>query len=87
MLTQSAISVFDFRIYLFACQCNVLGKLGRVTEIAKRGQWFVASLARRLREAQVSSDAVLELTPVGAPTVLHRELDVQRVHGPGGAVR
>jgi hypothetical protein len=57
MLTQSAISVFDFRIYLFACQCKVLGKLGRVTEIAKRGQWFVASLARRLRENQVSCPA------------------------------
>lgn len=87
MLTQSAISVFDFWIYLFACQCKVLGKLGRVTEIAKRGQWFVASLARRLRENQVSWMSSVELTTVGAAPVLHRELDVQRVHGPGCAVR
>ncbi|WVN90958.1 uncharacterized protein L203_106203 [Cryptococcus depauperatus CBS 7841] len=50
MLRNSAISIFDFRIYLFARQGILLGKLGRVTEVAKRGQWFVASLAKRLRE-------------------------------------
>lgn len=53
MLAQSNITVFDFRIYVFARQCQLLGKIGRITEIAKRGQWFVASLARRLREAKV----------------------------------
>lgn len=59
LLSQSVITVFDFRIYVFARQCQLLGKLGRITEIAKRGQWFVASLARRLREARVScSDAM-----------------------------
>lgn len=50
MLRSSSISVFDFRIYLFARQGILLGKLGRITEVAKRGQWFVASLANRLRE-------------------------------------
>ncbi|KAL7418808.1 hypothetical protein Q5752_006492 [Cryptotrichosporon argae] len=50
LLQSSTISIFDFRIYVFARQAYLLGKLGRVTEIAKRGQWFVASLARRLRE-------------------------------------
>lgn len=54
MLIQSNITVFDFRVYVFARQCQLLGKIGRITEIAKRGQWFVASLARRLREAKVS---------------------------------
>lgn len=53
MLQQSQISIFDFRIYVFARQCWLLGKLGRITEVAKRGQWFVASLARRLRESEV----------------------------------
>ncbi|BEI79882.1 hypothetical protein CcaverHIS002_0104110 [Cutaneotrichosporon cavernicola] len=52
MLIQSNITVFDFRIYVFARQCQLLGKIGRITEIAKRGQWFVASLARKLREAR-----------------------------------
>ncbi|XAO26570.1 hypothetical protein I312_105407 [Cryptococcus bacillisporus CA1280] len=50
MLRTSSISVFDFRVYLFARQGILLGKLGRITEVAKRGQWFVASLAKRLRE-------------------------------------
>ena len=54
MLQQSQISVFDFRIYVFARQAILLGALGRITEVAKRGQWFVASLARRLRESEVS---------------------------------
>lgn len=55
LLISSNISIFDFRIYVFARQCVLLGKLGRITEIAKRGQWFVASLAQRLRENQVRS--------------------------------
>ena len=55
LLIGNLITVFDFRIYVFACQCLLLGKLGRITEIAKRGQWFVASLAGKLRENIVSS--------------------------------
>ncbi|WOO84693.1 Trafficking protein particle complex subunit 10 [Vanrija pseudolonga] len=54
LLISSTISIFDFRIYVFARQCILLGKLGRITEIAKRGQWFVASLARRLLESEAS---------------------------------
>ncbi|TYJ56733.1 hypothetical protein B9479_002503 [Cryptococcus floricola] len=50
LLRSSSISIFDFRVYLFARQGILLGKLGRITEVAKRGQWFVASLAKRLRE-------------------------------------
>jgi hypothetical protein len=53
LLQTSSISIFDFRIYVFARQASLLGKLGRITEIAKRGQWFVASLTRRLRESEV----------------------------------
>ncbi|WVF66156.1 hypothetical protein IAT40_000896 [Kwoniella sp. CBS 6097] len=54
MMKNSTISIFDFRIYLFARQGVLLGKLGRITEVAKRGQWFVASLTRRLREAEAT---------------------------------
>ena len=53
LLQTSSISIFEFRIYVFARQAQLLGKLGRITEIAKRGQWFVASLTRRLRESEV----------------------------------
>jgi len=55
MLQGSAISIFDFRVYVFARQAKLLGQLGRITEVAKRGQWFVASLTRRLRESEVSA--------------------------------
>lgn len=55
LLQTSSISIFDFRIYVFARQASLLGKLGRITEIAKRGQWFVASLTRRLRESEVGT--------------------------------
>ena len=55
LLQTSSISIFEFRIYVFARQAQLLGKLGRITEIAKRGQWFVASLTRRLRESEVGS--------------------------------
>lgn len=54
MLQSSSISIFDFRVYVFARQAVLLGRLGRITEVAKRGQWFVASLGRRLRESEVS---------------------------------
>lgn len=57
MLQSSSISIFDFRVYVFARQAQLLGRLGRITEIAKRGQWFVASLTRRLRENEVRARA------------------------------
>jgi hypothetical protein len=71
MLQSSSISIFDFRVYVFARQAVLLGRLGRITEVAKRGQWFVASLSRRLRESEVSfilragAMRELKLTPVG----------------------
>lgn len=58
MLQGSAISIFDFRIYVFARQASLLGQLGRITEVAKRGQWFVASLTRRLKESEVSASCI-----------------------------
>lgn len=59
LLLGDLITVFDFRIYVFACQCVLLGKLGRITEIAKRGQWFIASLAGKLRSNLVSLVVIL----------------------------
>ena len=88
MLQGSAISIFDFRIYVFARQASLLGQLGRITEVAKRGQWFVASLTRRLKEAEVS--ALLQVTVVklvltpylGRPGgAFYRKLDVYGFDG------
>jgi hypothetical protein len=53
LIQKSQITIFDFRIYVFARQCELLGRLGRVTEAATKAQWFVASLGRRLRENEV----------------------------------
>ena len=53
LIQNSQITIFDFRIYVFARQMELLGKLGRVTEAVAKAQWFVASLGRRLRENEV----------------------------------
>ncbi|GAA5847602.1 hypothetical protein JCM3766R1_000806 [Sporobolomyces carnicolor] len=53
MIEAGTISVFDFRIYLFARQAEMLFRLGRTVEVAKRGAFFVSTFARTLREHQV----------------------------------
>jgi len=54
MIRDNKISIFDFRIYLFARQALMLSRLGRITEVAKRGAHFISTFARTLRESQVS---------------------------------
>ncbi|KAI0082757.1 hypothetical protein K474DRAFT_1681152 [Panus rudis PR-1116 ss-1] len=52
MILANTISVFDFRTYLFARQCILLGYLGRVVEIARKAIAFLNSFGRRLREVE-----------------------------------
>ncbi|GAA5838645.1 hypothetical protein JCM11251_003252 [Rhodosporidiobolus azoricus] len=52
LIESSTISVFDFRIYVFARQATMLFHLGRVVEVARRGAYFVSTFARTLREHQ-----------------------------------
>ncbi|GAA5988713.1 hypothetical protein JCM5350_001988 [Sporobolomyces pararoseus] len=52
LIDAGTISVFDFRIYLFARQAEMLFHLGRTVEAAKRGAYFVSTFARTLREHQ-----------------------------------
>lgn len=54
MIMANTISVFDFRCYLFARQCALLGRMGKIAEVARRGGFFVSSFARTLRECDVS---------------------------------
>lgn len=56
---MDAITIFDFRIYLFARQAVMLFHLGRVVEVARRGAYFVSTFARKLREHQVSHPCLL----------------------------
>jgi hypothetical protein len=53
LILANTISIFDFRIYLLACQCGLLGKMGRVSEVCKKVTAFLGSLGRRLREVEV----------------------------------
>ncbi|GEM10221.1 transmembrane protein [Rhodotorula toruloides] len=52
LIETDAITIFDFRIYLFARQTVMLFHLGRVVEVARRGAYFVSTFARKLREYQ-----------------------------------
>jgi hypothetical protein len=54
LIVANAISVFDFRIYLLARQCALLGKMGKVNEVGRKASAFLAAFGRRLREEKVS---------------------------------
>lgn len=54
LLLSNTISIFDFRIYVFARQASMLRRLGRISEIAKRGAYFISTFTRTLRENQAT---------------------------------
>ena len=53
LILANAISLFDFRIYLFACQCAILGRQGRVTDVMSKAQVFIGTFGKILRESEV----------------------------------
>jgi hypothetical protein len=53
LILANTISVFDFRIYLLARQCCLLGKMGRINEVGQRVGAFLGAFGRRLREVEV----------------------------------
>ncbi|KAI8814522.1 trafficking protein particle complex subunit 10 [Cladochytrium replicatum] len=57
LIMQNQITIFDFRLYLFSRQCQLLFKLGQPIEICQRAKRFVVDFSRTLREYQV------QLTP------------------------
>ncbi|THH18490.1 hypothetical protein EW146_g2511 [Bondarzewia mesenterica] len=52
LILANSISVFDFRIYLLARQCALLGKLGNVVEVCRKASTFLTSFGRRLRDVE-----------------------------------
>ena len=54
LMLANSISIFDFRIYLLARQCQLLAKMGRFGEIATKVGFFLGTLAKRLQEVDVS---------------------------------
>ena len=53
LILANTISVFDFRVYLLARQCKLLGQMGKIVEIAKKGSLFLGTFSKALRELQV----------------------------------
>ncbi|KAJ6547447.1 trafficking protein particle complex subunit 10 [Mycena capillaripes] len=52
LILANTISVFDFRIYLLARQCELLANLGRVNEISRKAAAFLGAFGRRLSEVE-----------------------------------
>lgn len=53
MILANTISIFDFRIYLLSRQCELLSKMGRITEVCRKVGAFLGAFGRRLREIEV----------------------------------
>lgn len=49
LIMQNSISIFDFRIYLFARQAALVSSMGKVAELAKRAKPFIYSISKLLR--------------------------------------
>ncbi|KAJ7063184.1 trafficking protein particle complex subunit 10 [Mycena amicta] len=54
LILANTISVFDFRIYLLARQCEILASMGRINEVGKKAAAFLGAFGRRLREIEES---------------------------------
>ncbi|KAI5899814.1 uncharacterized protein SCHCODRAFT_02524907 [Schizophyllum commune H4-8] len=52
LILANTISVFDFRIYTLARQCQLLANLGRLNEVSHKTSAFLSAFGRRLREVQ-----------------------------------
>ena len=49
LILANTISIFDFRIYLLARQCNLMGKMGKSAEAGRKIIMFLNSFSRKLR--------------------------------------
>ncbi|KAG8828096.1 hypothetical protein FRC17_007623 [Serendipita sp. 399] len=54
LILNNTITLFDFRIYLFACQMILLAKQERLLDVITQSQYFIISFARSLRENERS---------------------------------
>ncbi|CAG8497762.1 1816_t:CDS:10, partial [Acaulospora morrowiae] len=54
LIMQNAIPEFDFRSYLFARQCQLLGRLQRPVDICRRAQLFISTFGRAIKEQQAN---------------------------------
>ncbi|KAF8894667.1 trafficking protein particle complex subunit 10 [Infundibulicybe gibba] len=54
LILANTISVFDFRIYVLARQCELLAKLCRINEVTGKVGAFLSGFGRRLREVEAN---------------------------------
>jgi len=54
LILANTISIFDFRIYLLARQCQLLAKMGKINEITSKVGFFLGAFGKRLRDVEVS---------------------------------
>ena len=81
LILANTITIFDFRIYMLARQCLILGMMGRVLDVCQKSSAFLATFGKRLKEAQVCEDHSLPriylMTDGGCiATVLRRIMDL-----------
>lgn len=55
LIIANAISVFDIRVYLLARQCQVLGQMKRVSDVARKVVIFLGAFGGRLRDVKVNA--------------------------------
>lgn len=53
LILANTITVFDFRVYVLARQCLILGMMGRVLDVCQKSSVFLALFGKRLRGTQV----------------------------------
>ncbi|KDQ60741.1 hypothetical protein JAAARDRAFT_172897 [Jaapia argillacea MUCL 33604] len=52
LILANTISIFDFRVYLLARQCSLLGRMAKVVQVARKSAAFLNTFGRRLLEVQ-----------------------------------
>lgn len=55
LILSNKISVFDFRIYILARQCELLAKIGSLSEVPRKVASFLGAFSKRLFEVEVGT--------------------------------
>ncbi|KAJ2159373.1 hypothetical protein GGF46_003076 [Coemansia sp. RSA 552] len=87
LMVDNAITMFDFRMYLFGQQCQLLIDMARYEELAERAQRFVATLSKSMRErgTGLSLAFVASWTYSTCSNIVEICEGVQQVRGPAAA--
>jgi len=67
LILANNISVFDFSIYLLGRRCQLMARLGKITEITSQVGYFIGSFSHRLREVEVGAKRI-SLVPLAHPS-------------------